>query len=413
MQSTDIDLEDLDRFVDAVPHDVFQRLRNEAPVHFHRERNGGPGFWTVSKYHDLITVSKDNRTFSSYRGGTNIFDLSEEQLAEVRSIMLNMDPPAHSKYRKLVSQVFVVRIISALEPHVRELASRIIDDVVERGECDFVTEIAAELPLQVIAEFLGVPHDERKKLFEWSNKLIGFDDPEFQNSMDEGRMAAMEIYMYANQLAAQRRERPESDIVTRLLQGEVDGERLTEQEFDSFFLLLAIAGNETTRNLISGGMLALLEHPEQWRRLKANPALMPTAVEEMLRWVSPVMHFRRTATRDTVLRGQPIREGDKIVMFYPSANRDEEIFPNADQFDIGRTPNEHIAFGIGEHFCLGSNLARLEIRIIFEELVRRLPDIELAGPARRLRSNFINGIKTMPVRFHRQAQPRSASRNVG
>lgn len=409
MQPADIDLQDLDRFVTAVPHDIFKRLRQEAPVHFHKERDGGPGFWTVTKYHDLITVSKDNRTFSSYRGGTNIFDLAEEQLAEVRSIMLNMDPPAHSKYRKLVSQVFVVRIISALEPHVRELAGRIIDAVIEQGECDFVTDIAAELPLQVIAEFLGVPQDERKMLFEWSNRLIGFDDPEFQNSIDDGRMAAMEIYMYANQLAMQRRERPQNDIVTRLLQGEVDGERLTEQEFDSFFLLLAIAGNETTRNLISGGMQALIEHPEQWQRLKANPALMPTAVEEMLRWVSPVMHFRRTATRDVELGGQKIKEGEKVVIFYPSANRDEEIFPNADTFDIGRTPNEHIAFGIGEHFCLGSNLARLEIRVIFEELVRRLPDIELNGPVRRLRSNFINGIKSMPVRFRPEERDRAVN----
>jgi cholest-4-en-3-one 26-monooxygenase len=209
----------------------------------------------------------------------------------------------------------------------------------------------------------------------------------------------MEMYMYANQLALERRDHPRDDLVSVLMRGEVDGERLSEMEFDSFFLLLAVAGNETTRNLISGGMLALIEHPEQRARLLTDMSLMPTAVEEMLRWVSPVMHFRRTATRDTELRGQKIREGDKVVVFYPSANRDEEIFPNADRFDVGRTPNEHLAFGIGEHFCLGSNLARLEIRLIFEELLTRLPDMELAGRVHRLRSNFIGGIKRMPVRF--------------
>jgi len=409
MKVADIDLCDLDCFADGVPHEAFKALRAEAPVHWQKEPDNGPGFWTVTKYRDLITVSKDNRTFSSYQGGTNIFDVAEAELAQIRAIMLNMDPPAHSKYRKLVSQVFVPRLIGALEPHVRELTRQIVDKVVARGECDFVADIAAELPLQVIAEFLGVPVEDRKKIFDWSNRLIGFDDPEFQTSMEDGRMAAMEIYMYANHLAEQRRERPQNDIVTRLLEGAVDGERLSEQEFDSFFLLLAIAGNETTRNLISGGILALVEHRDQWDRLRQNPALMPTAVEEMLRWVSPVMHFRRTATRDVELGGQQIKTGQKVVMFYPSANRDEDVFANPETFDIGRTPNEHVAFGIGEHFCIGSNLARLEIRVIFEELVRRLPDLELAGPVRRLRSNFINGIKTMPIRFTPEAQQQAVN----
>ncbi len=404
MQLSEIDLCDLDSFANGVPHEAFKVLRAEAPVHWHREPADGPGFWTITKYQDLITVSKDSRTFSSYLGGTNIFDVTESELAEIRAIMLNMDPPAHSKYRKLVSPVFVPRLISALEPHVRELTGQIIDKVVARGGCDFVADISAELPLQVIAEFLGVPEEDRKKIFDWSNRLIGFDDPEFQTSLTDGKLAAMEIYMYANQLAEQRLQRPQDDIVTRLLEGSVDGERLTEQEFDSFFLLLAIAGNETTRNLISGGVLALVEHRDQWDTLRANPALMPTAVDEMLRWVSPVMHFRRTATRDVELRGKQIKAGQKVVMFYPSANRDEDVFPNPETFNVRRSPNEHVAFGIGEHYCLGSNLARLEIRVIFEELVRRLPDLELAGPVRRLRSNFINGIKSMPIRFTPQKQ---------
>jgi cholest-4-en-3-one 26-monooxygenase len=262
-----------------------------------------------------------------------------------------------------------------------------------------VRDVAAELPLQVIADLVGVPQEDRHKVFEWSNRLIGMDDPEFANSPEAGKMAAAELWMYANQLAEERKREPRNDLVTVLMTAEVDGEKLTEVEFDSFFLLLAVAGNETTRNLISGGMLALIEHPEQRRRLLENPNLLNSAVEEMLRWVSPVMHFRRTATRDTEIRGQKIRTGEKVVVYYGSANRDESVFPNPNVFDVGRTPNNHLAFGIGEHFCLGSNLARLEIRAIFEELLRRLPDIELASPVRRLRSNFIAGVKEMPVRF--------------
>jgi cholest-4-en-3-one 26-monooxygenase len=279
------------------------------------------------------------------------------------------------------------------------MARAIVDAVALKGECDFVTEIAAELPLRVIAEFLGVPQEDRFKVFELSNRLIGFDDPEFTHSFHDGKVAAMEMYLYAQQMAEQRRGRPGTDLTSVLLQGEVDGQHLSESEFNAFFLLLAVAGNETTRNLISGGMLALIEHPEQRARLLADMTLLPTAVEEMLRWVSPVMHFRRTATRDTEIRGQQIATGDKVVMFYPSANRDEEVFPDGDRFNVARTPNDHLAFGIGEHFCLGSNLARLEIRIIFEELLTRLPGMELAAPAERLRSNFISGIKRMPVRF--------------
>jgi cholest-4-en-3-one 26-monooxygenase len=398
MRLADIDLWDLDRFVEGVPHDAFALLRNEAPIFRHHEPKGGPGFWAVTKYDDLVTVSKNPGTFCSSRG-TNIWDLPPEDLSQVQIFMLNMDPPAHSKYRRLVNSGFTTRMISRLEPRVREMTRAIVDAVALKGECDFVADIAAELPLQVIAEFLGIPLADRHKIFEWSNRLIGFDDPEFQTSMDDGKLAAMEMYLYANQLALERRDHPRDDLVSVLMRGEVDGERLNEQQFDAFFLLLAVAGNETTRNLISGGMLALIEHPKQRERLRADMSLLPTAVEEMLRWVSPVMHFRRTATRDTELRGQKIALGDKVAIFYASANRDEDIFPHADRFDVGRSPNEHVAFGIGEHFCLGANLARLEIRLIFEELLTRLPDIELAGPVSRLRSNFINGIKRMPVRF--------------
>jgi cholest-4-en-3-one 26-monooxygenase len=347
----------------------------------------------------VVAISKDPTTYSSFRGGTILRDLPQEDLAQTQTIMLNMDPPQHSKYRKLVSQGFTPRMTNALEPRIPKATIEILDQVAQRGSCDFVREISAELPLIVIAELIGIPIEDRHKVFDWSNRLIGYDDPEFQNTEEDGKMAAMEIWLYANQLAELRKKDPKDDLVSVLMTGEVDGEKLTEMEFDSFFLLLAVAGNETTRNLISGGMLALIEHPEQRQKLLADPSLLNSAVEEMLRWVSPVSQFRRTATRDTEIRGHKIKEGDKVVVYYQSANRDEDVFVDPYKFDVARSPNNHIAFGIGEHFCLGANLARLEIRVMFEEILRRMPDMELAGPVRRLRSNFINGIKEMPVKF--------------
>jgi cholest-4-en-3-one 26-monooxygenase len=247
---------------------------------------------------------------------------------------------------------------------------------------------------------VGIPVYDRHKIFEWSNKLIGFDDPEFANSPEVAQEVSMQMYMYANELALERKDSPQDDLVSVLMRAEVDGEQLSEMEFDLFFLLLAVAGNETTRNLISGGMQALFDHPDQFDLLRSDPSLTDSAVEEMLRWVTPVMQFQRTATHDTELGGQPIAEGDSVVMYYGSANRDETVFENPDVFDIRRSPNEHLTFGGGgTHFCLGANLARLEIQLIFKELLRRLPDIEPSAPPRRLRSNFINGVKEMPVRF--------------
>ena len=403
MTLDEIDLFNPDNFVAAVPHEAFRTLRQHAPVFWHKEANG-PGFWAVTKYHDVVAVSRDPRTFSSAKKGVFTFDPVPEDLERMQLMMLNMDPPKHTKLRALVNKGFTPRMVAHFEPRLRARANDIIDAVAGKGQCDFVSEVAAELPLQAIAELMGIPHADRHMVFNWTNRLIGFDDAEFQASWDDAKLAAAEMYLYANQLAAERRERPGDDLVSVLMNAEVEGERLTELEFDLFFVLLAVAGNETTRNLISGGMLALMEHPEQHARLLANPALMPTAVEEMLRWVSAVIEFRRTATRDTVLRGQTIRAGDKVIIYYISANRDEEVFPAADRFDVGRSPNDHLAFGIGEHFCLGSNLARLEIRVLFEELLRRLPDIELAGPVDRLRSSLINGIKRMPVTFTPERQ---------
>lgn len=399
MEPTTPDVFDFDTYVNGFPHEIFKRLRHEDPVHWNSEPNGGRGFWAITKYRDIVTISKDPKTFSSFRGGTNIPDLPPENLSVVQMMMVNMDPPKHNKFRKLVSQGFTPRMIAKLEPLVRQAASRSIDAVAARGECEFVRSVAAELPLSIIADLLGVPQDERNKVFDWSNRLIGFDDPEFQTSFEDGTIAAQELWMYANGLADQRRREPKEDLTTLLVEAEVDGERLTGMEFEAFFLMLAVAGNETTRNAITGGMLALAEHPEQRQRLIDDPSMIPSAVEEILRWVTPVVHFRRTATRDVELRGKLIRENDKVAIFYPSANRDEEIFPNSDVFDVGRTPNDHLAFGVGQHFCLGSNLARLELQIVFEELVRRLPDIRITAPPRRLRSNFISGVKEARVAF--------------
>lgn len=393
----DVDLSDPDVFVEGIPYAAFQRLRVEAPVYWQAEQSGR-GFWVITRYEDLVAVSKDPATFSSARAGTNIFDVAEADLPMLRLLMLNMDPPKHNKFRRLVSTGFTSRMVTQLEPHVRQICRDLVDRVVDRTSFDFVTEIAVELPLLVIAELLGVPAEDRHQVFAWSNALVGFDDPEYRTSLETGKLASAQMWAYANQLAAERKEHPLGDLVSVLMQAEVDGDRLSEMEFDSFFLLLAVAGNETTRNLISGGMRALIEHPAERARLVADPSLLPTGIEELLRWVSPLIHFRRTATRDVHMHGTTIRENDKVVIFYPSANRDERKFVNPETFDVGRTPNDHLAFGIGEHFCLGANLARLEIQLIFEELLRRLPDLEFDGPVRRLRSNFVNGIKTMPVR---------------
>jgi cholest-4-en-3-one 26-monooxygenase len=394
-----IDLFDPGIYAKGMPHEDFARLRREAPIFFHPEPDG-PGFWALTKYNDIVTVSTDNVLYSSWTGGTNIPDMPADGLAVVRTIMLNMDPPQHTKYRRLVSTGFTPRMISALEPHVREITKKIVDSVAARGECDFVTEIAAQLPLDVIAEMIGVPPEDRKQVFDWSNRLIGFDDPEYMTTAEDGQVAAMEMFFYANQMAADRKANPRNDLVSVLMAAEVDGEKLSEADFDGFFILLAVAGNETTRNLISGAMHALIEHPEQRQRLIDDPSLMPLAVEEFLRWVSPLIYFRRTTTADTEIRGQKVRAGEKVVMYYPSGNRDEDVFENGETFDVGRSANPHIAFGgTGPHFCLGASLARLEIKCMFEELLSRLPDMQLAAPPSRLRSNFINGIKHMPVKF--------------
>jgi cholest-4-en-3-one 26-monooxygenase len=401
VQLSDVDLNDPDNFVEGVPHEMFAVLRREAPVYAHPDPSGF--YWCITRHDDLVEVNRHAKEFSSWQGGTNIPELPVEDLVMTRQIMLNMDPPDHTKMRKLVNAGFTPRRIRELEEILATRARTIIDAVAERGTCDFVEEVAAELPLQAIADFLGVPQEDRKLLFDLSNKLIGFDDPEFRNDAQGAMDAAGEMFVYAQQMADRKRAEPGDDIVSDLLAAEVDGERLDDMEFNLFFLLLAVAGNETTRNAISHGMLALIEHPDQRRRLLDDPSLLDGAIEEILRWATPVMHFRRTATVDIEIGGQQIAAGDRVVMWHMSANRDEAIFDDPHTFDVGRGPNPHlmhVAFGGGgPHFCLGANLARAEMRIMFDEILRRLPDMELDGSVERLRSNFINGIKRMPVRF--------------
>ncbi len=403
MNLADVDLYNADNFVDGVPHEMFATLRREAPVYRHPRPDGGH-FWCVTRHADLVEVNRDNKTYSSYlKGTTGLDEPMAEAVESMRVMMLNMDPPEHTKLRKIVNKGFTPRMIRSLMDHLEAEASAIVAAAVEQGDVEFVSQVACELPLIAIAEFLGVPRDERKVIFDLSNRLIGFDDPEFQTSAEDAGVAAMEMYAFAQELADRKRAEPADDIATALLNAEVDGERLDEIEFNVFFLLLAVAGNETTRNAISHGMLTLIENPDAWRELKENPALLDDAIEEILRWASPVMHFRRTASRDITVGGVPIPEGDAIVMWHMSANRDEAVFDDPYRFDIHRSPNQHtmhVAFGGGgPHFCLGANLARAEMKVIFEQLLRQVDTVSLTGPPRRLRSNFINGIKSMPVRM--------------
>jgi len=401
----DVDLASHDNFVAAVPYEMFAVLRREDPVHWQPEPEG-PGFWCITKHADIGVVHRDWQTFSSEVGGTSLQDLSEEQI-EARKGMLDMDPPRHNQLRAIINKGFTPRAVRAYEMKIRELFIGILDRALAMDRFDFVEHVAAELPMRVFAEMLGAPQDDRRRLVEIGDRILGATDPEFftPEELERNRHlpmsspAALEMFEYGRRLAADRRAHPRDDIVTKLVHAEIDGQQLTEQEFDTYFLLLATAGNETTRHTISHGFLGFLEHRDQVERLRQDPELMPKATEEILRWATPVHHFRRTATRDVEFGGKSIRAGDKVVTWFTSGNRDEDVFVSPDLFDVSRDPNPHITFGPGGvHFCLGAHLAKLETRIVFEELLPRIGRFELAGPPERLRSNFFNGIKRLPVR---------------
>ena len=408
---SDVDLTDLDRWSRGAPHEWFALLRSEAPVFWQDERDGR-GFWSLTRYHDILAASKDYATFSSEAGGTSLMDLTPEQV-QSRMSMLDSDPPKHRRLRNIVSKAFTVRAVNAYEDRIRSMFREVLDGAFAERELDFVDAVAVELPMRILCELMGVPLEDRRYLVELGNRMLGNTDPDHAGEFTAGHAdlsryahlpfsspAAPEMFGYADALAAKRRSDPRDDLTTRLLEAEVDGDRLSEHEFELFFLLLVTAGNETTRHAMSNGLLALLEHPSQRDRLLADPALIPTAVEEILRWAPSLLHFRRTAIQDVELGGATIRAGDKVALWYISGNRDDDQFPAADRFDIGREPNRHLAFGLGgPHFCLGAHLARLELRIWLEEMLPALDRLELAGEPRRLRSNFFNGVKSLPVRL--------------
>jgi cytochrome P450 len=391
---------------------IFAKLRAEAPVSFHEEPvvelNGetrqGPGYWAVVRYDDVMQVSRDWDAFRS-APSINIPDMPAE-IAEWLGSMINMDAPKHTRLRLIVNRGFTPRQVAKIEQSVRDLAREIVDDVAPRGECDFVNDVAARLPLRIICDMMGIPREDEQQIFHLTNVILGVGDPELVSSFEELMNAGVALYQYGLDLAEKRLAEPQDDITTTLMHAEVEDEhgelhRLTTSELGSFFLLLVAAGNETTRNAVSHGLVALTENPAEKEKWLADvDGVSPTAVDEIVRWATPVIHFRRTASRDAAVGGQEIKAGEKVVMFYNSANRDERHFDDPYRFDVTRAPNEHVGFGAGgPHFCLGANLARREIRLMFEELLTRLPDIEMSGEPAMLQSAFIHGIKRLPCRF--------------
>lgn len=397
-----VDLNDLGAFVGGQPHAEFDRIRRDFPLYWNEEDPAwGPGFWNVTRYADVIAVSRDTETFSS-ASGINISyppDADPTIVTAVVGNMICMDPPLHRAYRKIAQPYFAPRSIAALESRVRELATGVLDAALQKKEFDFMEEVAAPLPISVLCDMLGVPHSDWRLIFDWSNVLIGFDDPELGRSEEHVTQTFLTLFGYGQQMIADRRQTPRDDLMTAIASAKPeDGQVVPEHLLNGFFLLMVIAGNETTRNSISGGMLALAQNPDQKAALARDPSRIPTGVEEILRWVSPVNYMRRTVLRETELHGHSLSPGEKIVMWYGAANRDPEAYRQPHRFDVSRDPNPHLAFGIGEHFCLGARLARLQLRVMFEELFKRTKSIELAGEVRYMRTNFINGIKSMPVR---------------
>jgi cytochrome P450 len=422
-------------YEEGPPFELLRRLRAETPVTWVEEpalhgQPAGPGFWLVLRHADVERVLKDPSTFSSWLGATQVRDAAD--LDWVRRMMLNLDPPDHSRLRRLLTRSFTPRAVAALSEAIQATAARLVDRMVDgaaEGRCDFAKDVAADLPLLTLADVLGVPTEDRWLMFDWSNRVIGWQDPDHATSAafdgtggtatsrealalrpapgPDGRMpdprtrAGMpDLYEYARLLAEEKRRSPGSDVMSILLaQVDDEGGSVSDAEFENMFWLFAVAGNETLRNGLPGGLIALLQHPEALAALRADPSLLPGAVDEMLRWWTPVMVFRRTATTDVDLAGVRIRAGDKVVVSFTSANRDEAVFAAPDAFDIRRAPNPHLSFGHGPHFCLGGQLARVQMRALFGELLRRTGDLQLDGPPALLRSNFQRGVKRLPIHW--------------
>ncbi|MCY4617983.1 MAG: cytochrome P450 [Chloroflexi bacterium] len=413
-QSLDeVDITSPDAFVQhGYPYPHWAFLREHAPVYWY-ERPGIEPFWAITKYDDIQRISRDPKTFSNKTDIAIRADPGEinQTSSTQTNHLLQMDPPEHAEYRSLVNRRFTPRGLSILEDRIDEISADIVDrvaaelvnDISRRGQAEFVSDVSARMPLTAICELLGVPRDRWEDIHVWTNETIGASDPEFQKGRtrrETARAGAQALFVYFMQLAEQKRRQPADDLMTTLVQAELHGEPLNAIDLLSYAFILILGGNETTRNATSGGLLALIENPDQMQLLRSDRSLIDSAVEEILRWTSPIIHFGRLVTEDVEIAEQSIAAGEKVVMWYPSGNRDEDIFDEPDQFLVGRDPNEHIAFGgFGEHFCLGANLARLELRSIFNHVLDRLDDIQLDGDVERLRSGFVGGIKHLPISF--------------
>jgi len=390
---------------DGYPHDRWTRLRREDPVH-RVTANPVMPFWAITKHTDIVTIGKQPDKFLN--GPTLL--IRTEPLPEGAQVfpptLIEMDPPKHGKYRKIVSKRFTPGALKRWHGEIEQIAKEIVNALLDQGlegECDFVEKVSAPLPIAVIAWLLGVPRSDWHLLFDWTNRTIGANDPEYQKegqtSSETGRQAMIELFQYFVKLVEDKKKHPADDLITLFTTAEVDGEKLPLLDVLSYCLIIVVAGNETTRNATSGGMLALAQHPAELARLQKNPALLPSGIEEILRWTSPIIHFARTATVDFELRGKTIRKGEHLALFYPSANRDEEVFEAPFTFRADRDPNRHLAFGVGEHFCAGAHVARLELEMAFKYLIPRLAEVEIAGPIERLRSNLVGGVKHLPIRY--------------
>jgi cholest-4-en-3-one 26-monooxygenase len=400
------DFTDPEIYKTRVPNEELAELRRTAPVWWVEQRRGSAGFdddgyWAVTRHADVMAVSKNPEVFSSSENTALIRfqeGIPRESIDMQRIILLNMDPPDHTRMRGIVSRGFTPRAVNSLRQVLAERAERIVRGALENGTGNFVTDVAAELPLQAISDLIGVPQDDRGKIFHWSNQMVSYDDRQAGPDDEVGQMAAIELLGYSMAMAEERRKNPTQDIVTKLINAEIGGHALGDDEFGYFVLMLAVAGNETTRNAISHGMLAFLDHPDQWELFKAERP--ETTADEIVRWATPITVFQRTAVKDTVLGGQQIKAGQRLGLFYRSANFDEEVFDHPERFDIRRDPNPQLGYGgYGTHYCLGANLAKLEIDLIFNAIATHLPDITKAGEPTRLRSGWINGIKELPVRY--------------
>jgi cholest-4-en-3-one 26-monooxygenase len=399
----DVDLSDPRSFLDGVPHQYFRMLREQDPVHWQEECAipvflPGPGYWALTRYDDVAFVSKHPELFSSAAGSSVLNELRPYERRLAREQLIHMDPPRHTELRSLMSAPFKPHAVRKTEAHVRRIVCETLDRLGGRAACDFVSDVSAPISLRVLTNFLAVPDEYTARFYRWTNETMRFAEPGSCNLL-RARFALAQIFVQSALPARERRKRPTIDVFSSLVNGRFQGAPLRRMMTQVNFFLLIIAGNETTRHALSGGIQALCEHPEQLDRLRRDPWLLPQAIEEMLRWVSPVMQFRRTAMRDTRIGEQAIRKGEKVVMYYGAANRDPEVFEDAERFDVTRRPNPHVAFGVGTHFCMGSHIARLEMRVTLEEFLRRFPDVSLAGPPQRLQSNFISGIDRLPLKL--------------